>query len=191
MPDSDACMYIGFQIIYGIGRGLSMSTVSKQICSTPYCSVFSLPLPPTRESCVLSANQTPCFFQPFVAVQNSLSKKLIPSAMSMLMFSGNFFGAVAVVICQTVYTNSLAELIPAYAPDVDPQVVINAGATKVRDVVSPNQLPEVMTAYAKSIDNIWYLDCGLAAVVFVFGWFLGFQDIRKKMDVRKSRISLK
>lgn len=109
----------------------------------------------------------------------------------MLMFSGNFFGAVAVVICQTVYTNSLAELIPAYAPDVDPQIVINAGATKVRDVVSPNQLPEVMTAYAKSIDNIWYLDCGLAAVVFVFGWLLGFQDIRKKMDVRKSRISLK
>lgn len=111
--------------------------------------------------------------------------------MSMLMFSGNFCGAVAVVICQTVYTNSLSELIPAYAPDVNPDVVINAGATKIREVVSPNQLPEVLTAYAKSIDNIWYLDCGLAGVVFVFGWFLGFQDIRKKMDVRKSRISLK
>lgn len=33
MPDSDACEYIGFQIIYGIGRGLSMSTVSPLICS--------------------------------------------------------------------------------------------------------------------------------------------------------------
>lgn len=112
----------------------------------------------------------------------------------MLMFSGNFFGAVAVVICQTVYTNGLSDLIPTYAPDVNAQVVINAGATKVREVVSPNQLPEVMTAYAKSIDNIWYLDCGLAAVVFVFGWLLGFQDIRKKPDVRtsirKSRISI-
>lgn len=41
MPDSDACMYIGFQIIYGIGRGLSMSTVSKRTCSTPHSSLFS------------------------------------------------------------------------------------------------------------------------------------------------------
>lgn len=181
MPDSDACMYIGFQIIYGIGRGLSMSTVSPLAASSPHSntSIFVLLI------------KSHVSLQPFVAVQNSLSKKLIPSAMSMLMFSGNFCGAVAVVICQTVYTNSLTELIPAYAPDVNPQVVINAGATKVREVVSPNQLPEVLTAYAKSIDNIWYLDCGLAAVVFVFGWFLGFQDIRKKMDVRRSRISLK
>lgn len=114
--------------------------------------------------------------------------------MSMLMFSGNFAGAVAVVICQTVYTNSLTELVPTYAPDVNPQVVIAAGATKVREVVRPNQLPGVMTAYSKSIDNIWYLDCGLAAVVFIFGWLLGFQDIRQKPDVRasirKSRISV-
>lgn len=111
--------------------------------------------------------------------------------MSMLMFSGNFSGAVAVVICQTVYTNSLSELIPWYAPDVNPQVVINAGATKVREVVSSSQLPEVMTAYAKSIDNIWYLDCGLAAVVFIFGWLLGFKDIRQKLENRKSRVSIK
>lgn len=111
--------------------------------------------------------------------------------MSMLMFSGNFSGAVAVVICQTVYTNSLSELIPTYAPDVNPQVVINAGATKVREVVSSSQLPEVMTAYSKSIDNIWYLDCGLAAVVFLFGWLLGFKDIRQKLENRKSRVSIK
>lgn len=107
----------------------------------------------------------------------------------MLMFSGNFAGAVAVVICQTVYTNGLSDLIPWYAPDVDPQVVIDAGATKVREVVSSSQLPEVMKAYSKSIDNIWYLDCGLAAVVFIFGWLLGFKDIRQKLENRRSRVS--
>lgn len=40
MPDSDACMYIGFQIIYGIGRGMSMSTVSPSI-SASHCFLFS------------------------------------------------------------------------------------------------------------------------------------------------------
>ncbi|KAH8765537.1 putative MFS multidrug transporter [Diaporthe sp. PMI_573] len=143
MPDSEACMWVGFQIIYGIGRGISLST-------------------------------------PFVAVQNSLPKKLIPAAMSMLMFAGNFSGAVAVVLCQTVFTNSLSELITQYAPGIDAQLVIDAGSTKVREVVSPDQLPEVMDAYAKSIARIWDLDAAIAALAFVFGWLLGFKDIRKK-----------
>lgn len=100
--------------------------------------------------------------------------------MSMLMFAGNFSGAVAVVLCQTVFTNSLSELIPQYAPGVDAQVVIAAGSTKVREVVSPGQLAEVMDAYAKSIARIWDLDAAIAALAFVFGWLLGFKDIRKK-----------
>lgn len=96
------------------------------------------------------------------------------------MFAGNFSGAVAVVLCQTVFTNSLSELIPQYAPGVDSQLVIDAGSTKVREVVTPNQLPDVMDAYAKSISRIWDLGAAIAALAFVFGWLLGFKDIRKK-----------
>ncbi|ROW05847.1 hypothetical protein VMCG_05198 [Cytospora schulzeri] len=150
MPHSSAGMWVGFQVIYGIGRGISLST-------------------------------------PFVAVQNALPKRLIPAAMSMLMFTGNFFGAVAVVLCQTIFTNSLSELVPKYAPSVDPQVVIDAGSTKVREVVASDQLAEVMVAYAKSIDRTWYFDAAIAALAFVFGWLLGFKDIRKKREDEKSQ----
>lgn len=103
----------------------------------------------------------------------------------MLIFSGNFFGAVAVVLCQTIFTNSLSELIPQYAPGVDAQAIIDAGSTKFREVVASDQLAEVMVAYAKSIDRTWYFDAAIAALAFVFGWLLGFKDIKKKPDGEK------
>lgn len=40
MPDSEACMWVGFQIIYGIGRGISLSTVSPFFCSALRGFVF-------------------------------------------------------------------------------------------------------------------------------------------------------
>ncbi|KAK6064073.1 major facilitator superfamily transporter [Seiridium cupressi] len=142
-PDSPVGMWVGFQVIYGVGRGLSLAI-------------------------------------PFVAVQNTLSKQQIPAAMSMIMFIGNFAGAVAVVLSQTIFTNSLLELIPQYAPEVDPGVVIAAGSTKIREVVATGRIAQVLVAYAKSVDRTWYLTAAIAAVPFFFGWLLGFQDIRQK-----------
>ena len=100
--------------------------------------------------------------------------------MSIIMFLGNFSGAVAVVLCQTIFTNSLLELIPQYAPSVDPEIVIEAGSTKVREVVGPDQISQVLVAYAKSVDRTWYFGAAIAALPFIFAWLLGFQDIRKE-----------
>lgn len=41
MPHSSAGMWVGFQVIYGIGRGISLSTVSSSICSAPYWCIVS------------------------------------------------------------------------------------------------------------------------------------------------------
>jgi hypothetical protein len=87
---------------------------------------------------------------------------------------------IAVVLCQTIFTNSLVELIPKYAPGVDPEIVIEAGSTKVRDVVGPDHISQVLVAYAKSLDRTWYFGVALAALPFFFAWLLGFQDIRQK-----------
>lgn len=45
MPDSEACMWVGFQIIYGIGRGISLSTVSPFVCSALRVFVFLARIP--------------------------------------------------------------------------------------------------------------------------------------------------
>lgn len=87
------------------------------------------------------------------------------------MLTGCFVGVVAAVLCQMVFTNSLSELNPRYASEVDPQIVINAGSTKVREATASDQLAGFMVAYAKSIDRKWHFDAAIAALAFVFGWF--------------------
>ncbi|KAJ9148365.1 MFS general substrate transporter [Pleurostoma richardsiae] len=117
---------------------------------------------------------------PFLAVQNSLPKDQIPAAMSILVFLQNFSAAVMIVLSQTIFTNSLVELIPHYAPGVDASLVIAAGSTRIRDVVPAASLGGVLLAYAKSLDRVWYFCAGIATPSFFFAFFMGWDDIREK-----------
>jgi len=106
--------------------------------------------------------------------------------MALIMFSQSFVGALFLSFSDTIFTNSLKTLVPKYAPSVDPQTVINAGATGFRTVVDGVQLKGVLVAYAKSLDRVFYLTVGAAVGSFLFGWFMGFKDITKKEQVSKA-----
>jgi hypothetical protein len=108
-----------------------------------------------------------------LAVQNTMTPSQIPLAM-------------ALVFSNTIFTNSLKTLVPKYAPSVNPQVVINAGATGIRTMIEGAELVGVLVAYAKSVDRVFYLTAGAALGSFTFGWFMGFKDIRKKNQVSKA-----
>ena len=101
------------------------------------------------------------------------------------MFSQLFAGALSLSFSDTILTNSLSELIPKYAPSVDPEIVINAGATAFRSYVSGAELPGVLVAYAKSVDRVFYLTTGMACGCFFFSCFMGWRDIRVKGSVSK------
>lgn len=71
-------------------------------------------------------------------------------------------------------------LIPKEAPNVNPQLVIGAGATGIRDVVSVEDLPGVLTAYAKSVDRVFYMCAALGVLCTLCAFGTGWKDIRKK-----------
>lgn len=102
--------------------------------------------------------------------------------MSILVFSQTFGGAVFLTFAQTIFTHSLASALTTYAPSVDPTLIINSGATAFRNVVDPNDLEAVLLAYSIAIDNTFYLAVGASVGCFLFGWGLGWKDIRKKKD---------
>ncbi|KAI1413389.1 MFS general substrate transporter [Hypoxylon sp. FL1857] len=128
---------------------------------------------------------------PFLAVQNSLPKDLIPAAMSTLVFLQNFGAAVMVILSQTILTNSLIKLVPRDAPGVDPQVVINAGTTAsaLEQAVGSTYLPGVLWAYSHALQRIWYFAAGIGALSFLAAWCLGWQNIRKKANETDSHES--
>ncbi|KAG4032389.1 hypothetical protein MFRU_007g02930 [Monilinia fructicola] len=123
---------------------------------------------------------------PIIAVQNTLAPTQIPDAMAILMFSQSFIVALFLSFSDTIFTNSLKTLIPEYAPSIDPQVVINAGATGFRSLFEGDNLVGILVAYAKSIDRELYLTAGAAVGCFAASWFMGFKDIRKKDEGSKA-----
>ncbi len=106
--------------------------------------------------------------------------------MSFVMFSQSFGAALGLSFAETIFTNSFKTLIPKYAPSVDPQSVIDTGATGFRKVITKTELAGVLIAYAKSIDRVFYLTAGMGVGCFVFAWGMGWKDLRKKKAVSKA-----
>lgn len=100
--------------------------------------------------------------------------------MSILMFIQTLSGAVFLTFADVIFSTGLKSQVPQYAPKVDPQVIIAAGATGIRNVVSVQDLPAVLKAYAKSVDHVFYLAAALGVVGVVFSFGMGWKDIRKQ-----------
>lgn len=108
--------------------------------------------------------------------------------MSLIIFSQTFGSAILLTFADAIFTNSLKSELPRYAPSVNPEVVIAAGATAIRTVVTKNELAGVLEAYAKSVDRVFYLAAGAAVGCFCFAWGMGWKDIRKKKQVVQGQV---
>ena len=88
-------------------------------------------------------------------------------------------GAIFLSLAQTTFTNGLISELATSAPAVNPQTVINAGASGVREVVSHALLPGVLDAYNKAINETFYLAAGACVATFVFSWGMGWKSVKK------------
>ncbi|KAF7159165.1 hypothetical protein CNMCM6106_006298 [Aspergillus hiratsukae] len=125
---------------------------------------------------------------PFVAVQNTLPPFMVSISMSLLTFLQTLGGALFLTFGQTIFTNSLRSTIPTYASGVNPEAIVQAGATGLRAIVTnPSTLAGVLVAYSKSIDRVFYLTIGCSGVAFLFAWGMGWKDIRKKSKTKDAQ----
>jgi hypothetical protein len=128
------------------------------------------------------------FHQPILAVQSTLKPAEISLGMSFLSFAQFLGMAIFLVIGNTIFNEKLKSGLAKYAPNVDAQAVIAAGATAYRDFVSPQDLPGVVMAYAKGVDCVFYLSTAAIVCSFFTAWGMGWVDIRKKKEPVKSDV---
>lgn len=166
-PTTSTAKWVGYQILSGAGRGAGFQTVRISIHLS------------SAQSTWVTANHR-FTVQPIIAVQNTLPPSQISIAMSILMFIQTLSGAVFLTFADVIFSTGLKSQVPQYAPKVDPQVIIAAGATGIRNVVSVQDLPAVLKAYAKSVDHVFYLAAALGVVGVVFSFGMGWKDIRKQ-----------
>ena len=118
-----------------------------------------------------------------LAVQNSVSSAEMPAAMAILTCSQTFGGAVALSIAQAIFTLGLRTNIPKYAPTVNLEAVIEAGATGFQLIIPSSELPAVLIAYCKSINWAYYFVASLSVLQFAFSWGVGWKSVKtKKVD---------
>lgn len=117
-----------------------------------------------------------------LAIQYSVPKSIVSLGTSLLTFSGTLGGALFVAIGQTAFANLLFPAIEHFAPGVDPQQIINAGATDTSGTV-PNADPyDIVLAYNQALTQMFYIGAAASAasLFFCVGW--GGINIKKKRE---------
>lgn len=117
---------------------------------------------------------------PLIAVQANVAPAIVSVATALLVFGQTFGGSVFISVANAVFNGALQKDIQERLPHIDPELIIDAGATGVRQLVSAKDLPEVLKAYATGVDQVFYLATAGSVLMFVFSWGMGWTDIRKK-----------
>jgi hypothetical protein len=103
--------------------------------------------------------------------------------MAFLLFIQTFSGALFLSFAETIFSNSLVSGLANFAPTVDAEAVITAGASSFRSLLEPGQLESVLLAYNQSLVHCFYLAAATAAAVFVTCWGMGWKDVRESKRV--------
>ncbi|GIJ89394.1 hypothetical protein Asppvi_008334 [Aspergillus pseudoviridinutans] len=111
---------------------------------------------------------------PIVASQEYLNRDSIAIASSAIALCQYLTGSVAISVAQAIFQNRLTPALEKYAPNVDPAIILDAGATGYADVLPVGQLPGVRFAYNEALVKVFFLPTATAAVAallsFGFSW---------------------
>ncbi|KAH8585419.1 major facilitator superfamily domain-containing protein, partial [Bisporella sp. PMI_857] len=87
-------------------------------------------------------------FQQSTVTASTLQHKDIPVGTALVVFVNLFGGALFVAVAQNLFASRLIEnLVALNIPGVDPQTILHAGATNLRNVVGSEDLPQVLVGY--------------------------------------------
>ncbi|KAK9452809.1 putative MFS multidrug transporter [Dipodascopsis uninucleata] len=113
-----------------------------------------------------------------VAAQTVLEKKDVPTGMSLMFFSNSLGGAIFLSVSQNILTTGLVTRL-SKTVDLDPEVIINTGATNLRSVVSANSLTKVLTAYNYALMRTFDVGLGLSCACILSALTMEWASVRK------------
>jgi len=88
-----------------------------------------------------------------------------------------------VAIAQSVFSNKLIQGIHTSVPGVDPNVVIQAGATNLRNTLSPDAFSLVLNIFMDSLRQAFIIPIVLTGIAFFVGLLLD-ENMRKTGGIK-------
>lgn len=121
--------------------------------------------------------------QPLMAVQAVLSTRDLPTGTAVIIFTQTIGGSLFVSVAQSVFGNKLVAYVRAYAPGLDPAVVLGAGATSFQATIRdryPQYLAAATRAYNDALMQTFLVSAGIAATSIIGSGFMEWKSVKGK-----------
>ncbi|EXJ90268.1 hypothetical protein A1O1_03367 [Capronia coronata CBS 617.96] len=130
------------------------------------------------------------FQQPIQAVQAVVKPDMVATATAAAAWAQTFGAAILIGLAQTTFINLLRPALKKYAPGVDADKIVAAGATDISAALSASDdaqtLAGVLKAYNQAITQTFYLATGCAAASVGTSLGMGMTRLeRKQKDQNK------
>ena len=114
-----------------------------------------------------------------LAAQTVLSKKDVPTGISLKFFGQQLGGAIFIAVAQNVLEMKLISGLSG-VPDFDPYQIVNMGATEIRGSVPSALLPVVLLAYNNAITSLFKVAIGLATISILGALVMEWKSVKGK-----------
>lgn len=126
-----------------------------------------------------------------LVVQTVLPLVDIPVGTACVQFFQSLGGALFISVCQTLFQNGLKSGIEVHAPQLDPQLFLNSGATKITELLAQlNQeeaLDAVRQAYVEGLTRCYWVTTACAIGSFLAACGLDWRSVKKGHGQEKER----
>lgn len=116
----------------------------------------------------------------------------ISIGLALLVFLQNFGTAIAIVISNTIFAQTLSSSVARYAPSVSSKAALEAGsgASAVRALVAEGreeELQGLLKAYSESLRNVFYFLIAVSSLAAIVSLGMGWKNVRKEKQDKKTQ----
>ncbi|KAK8044769.1 hypothetical protein PG993_004793 [Apiospora rasikravindrae] len=126
------------------------------------------------------------FQQGTVVAQAVLPPEDIAVGTAVVLFVQIFGGAVFVAAAQNIFANKLVQgLLSLSIPELDPQIILNAGALNLRDVALAEDVPRILVKYNAAIVDVFKMALILSCISIIGAVGVEWRSVKKKENEQR------
>jgi hypothetical protein len=114
-----------------------------------------------------------------LAAQTVLKRVDTPTGLALMVFFQTLGGAVFISVGENILTSHLVSGITELVEGIDPAMIVNTGATELRNLVPAEQLPAVLEVYNSALRQVFLISVGMSAVAILGALGFEWKSVKK------------
>ena len=115
---------------------------------------------------------------PIIVAQNQVKPEEVSSATAIVLFFQTITGSIFVSVAQSLFSNKLVQYVNDHNIGVDSTLVVQTGATELRNKFSGAQLQQVLMAYMAGLKDAYTLCIPLVGLTFLIAIYVVIFDYK-------------